>query len=1129
MNWTDAQREAIQTTGEDLCVTASAGSGKTAVLVERVLHLVRERNVPLERIVAITFTEKAAAEMKDRLRSECRERENSGPREEMKRWRELARSVETARMSTIHAFCAGLLRQHALEYRMDPPLDPDFTVLDGAESHLLREEVIEAAVEDLLEQPHEETLRLAAHYGIYQLKAMLAAFLRNPVTAGRLLSEKDFASPERILAYWRKHVEQACRDCLLGVGRSAAVRRFQRTFEGFGGLCTKPGDGREQLREQSLRLIAQIAALREPARIEQAIRAYLEWKVPGARKANWPTDAAFDELKEAQDEFKKLLLDCLTPPRDPEVEQRSAELTRDAVVCFRAVHDRYRAAKASRNALDFTDMILMALDMLRSQPGVCERIARGIDHLLIDEFQDTDREQYDIARLLCGTASPPELFIVGDAKQSIYRFRGAEVEVFETAKERRKTIGLHRNFRTVPEIVEFVNDLFTRTGLLEAVESQYVPAEAHRAPVNECRVHFVIPERAEDKETSSERRAREAAMIGDWIAAACSGKTDARVQPKGSDSTRRVTFGDIAMLLRALSDVHIYERALSERNIPFHVIAGRGFYERQEVLDVRNLLEAIVDPWHEPAVSGFLRSPMVGLTDDSLFVICRDSGVTAALVEGATPADFAQPEELEHARRLYKDLRAERGRPLPDFVRYVLERTGYEAMLAGLFLGGQRVSNVRKVMQLAEVFAKTRRPRLSAFVRYLDDVAASEIEEGEAALQAEGSDEVTIMSIHKSKGLEFPVVILPDLSRGANAGPASKVVFNREYGVVARPYEPSKSNAAEPQIYEVMKRDEKAKEAAERARLLYVAMTRARDWLVLGGSVTSAGRGKVPADSLMEPFASELGIVGMSDGTQLSGTGWSAEVRRTTATAAVAPADEGTRETPDWSVLARRLDEAPVIPATQRTFAVTTLAHRMYPSDEEPGTGGVPKPGALDPLLRGTLVHLYFEKWDFRTGPPDVASFLRREMPAARLEDRLCEALESATARFMASDAWKLVTEAVDIQRETPFILRVGDALVEGVIDAILDGDTILDYKTGLQRESRRHMYEAQLCLYAEALSRLRGAAPRRAWLFYVDTGELAPADISRERVAMVLEHAAKTIETVRSETLSNEMEVYSQ
>ena len=180
MKWTDAQTDAIQSTGQDLCVTASAGSGKTAVLVERVLHLVRECQVSLERIVAITFTEKAAAEMKDRLRSECRDREHSGSQEEMERWRGLARQIESARMSTIHAFCARLLRQYALDYRITPPLDPDFTVVDDAESCLLRAEVIDTAIEALLEQPHEETLRLAAHYGLYRLKEMLGVFSTIP-------------------------------------------------------------------------------------------------------------------------------------------------------------------------------------------------------------------------------------------------------------------------------------------------------------------------------------------------------------------------------------------------------------------------------------------------------------------------------------------------------------------------------------------------------------------------------------------------------------------------------------------------------------------------------------------------------------------------------------------------------------------------------------------------------------------------------------------------------------------------------------------------------------------------------------------------------------------------------------
>lgn len=1129
MKWTDAQLEAIQTTGQDLCVTASAGSGKTAVLVERVLHLVRECRVPLDRIVAITFTEKAAAEMKDRLRNECRERENSGSREDMSYWRELARQVETARMSTIHAFCGWLLRQHALAFRVDPPLDPDFSVLDEPESHLLRAEVIDAAVEELLEQPHEETLRLAGHYGVYRLKEMLEAFLRNPVTADRLLANENFVTPERILDYWQRQVYDVCRERLLRLGESSALRKFRQKFEGFGGLCAKSTDGREQLREASLNLIGKIIELRDAGKIERMIQTFLDWKMPSTRKANWPSDAAFEEVKESQDGFKAFLRDCLTPPRDAELEQRSAELTRDAVACFRAVYDQYRAAKASRNALDFTDLILLTLQMLRSQPEVCERIARGIDHLLIDEFQDTDREQYEIARLLCDTKTPPELFIVGDAKQSIYRFRGAEVEVFEEARGPRRTIGLHRNFRTVPEVVQFVNALFARSGLLEAVEPEYMPAEAHRASVGECRVQFLIPKQAEEKESAAEGRTREAAMIGDWIAAACSGELDVRIQPKESNEARPVTFGDIAMLFRALSDVRIYERALSERNIPFHVIAGKGFYERQEVLDVRNLLEAVVDPWHEPAVLGFLRSPMAGLDDDSLLAICRGPGATAALLEGKTPARFAQTRELDHARAVFQKLRAGRARPLPDFVRYLLECTGYEAMLAGLFLGEQRVCNVRKVMQLAEVFAKTRRPRLSAFVRYLDDVAAAEIEEGEAALQAEGSDEVTIMSIHKSKGLEFPVVVLPDLSRNANAGRTPKVVFHRQFGVVARPYVPGKKPNPEPQIHEIMKRDEKAKENAERARLLYVATTRARDWLVLSGAPGSSASGKPPADSLLEPFVNEFGILGAGDGTRIGDDGWSAEIRRVTAMTKVKPPKKDEAEAPDWDGIMRCLEEAPVRPATQHTFAVTRLVHHMYPSDEQRREAGEIDPDALDPLMRGTLIHRYFELWDFKEDPPAVDAFLRREMPVLHLRDRLREELMQAAERLRTSDAWQLLTAAKDIQREAPFMLRVGDALIEGVIDALLDGSTILDYKTGLQHEGRGAMYEAQLCLYAEALYRLRGAYPKGAYLYYADSGALAAADISRDHVADVLERAAKTMERVRNELVSSEMEPYLQ
>ncbi|HPJ98154.1 MAG TPA: UvrD-helicase domain-containing protein, partial [Candidatus Hydrogenedentes bacterium] len=894
MKWTDAQAEAIQTTGEDLCVTASAGSGKTAVLVERVLHLVIECNVPLERIVAITFTEKAAAEMKDRLRSECRAREQSGSKEGLDRWRNLARQVESAHMSTIHAFCARLLRQYALEYRITPPLDPDFAVVDDAESRLLRTEVVDTAIEELLERPHDATMRLATHYGVYQLKEMLERFLRNPVTASRLLSNEQFSSPERLLKFWRVRVEETCRARLLNLSKSAVFYNYLRKFKEFDGRCGIPTDGREQFRRTCIQLMEEVGQLRDPLLIEQLIMACIEERIPTTRKANWPSEEVFEELKKTQEAFKGYLREFLMPDHDPDVEQRSAELTRDAVACFRAVFEYYREAKTSRNVLDFTDLILLTLDMLQGQPELRERIARGIDHLLIDEFQDTDFEQYEIARLLRYTPAPPELFIVGDAKQSIYRFRGAEVEVFEAAKQESRTIGLHRNFRTVPEIVSFINDIFDRSGILEAVESPFMPADAHRAATGECRVHVLIPDAPEDKELSAQRRMREAAMIGDWIAAAHSGQLDVQVQAKGSDTTRKAAFGDMALLFRALSDIRIYERALAERHIPFHVIAGKGFYERQEVLDLRNLLEAVVDPWHEPALLGFLRSPMAGLDDDSILAICAGPGPVAALLEDGTPPDFRQTAGLDHARRMFRDLRAERERPLPDFVRYVLERTGYEAMVAGLFLGDQRACNVRKVMQLAETFVKTRRPRLSAFVRYLDDVASAEIDEGEASLQAEGSDEVTLMSIHKSKGLEFPIVILPDLSRGSHqGGNVGRVVFHRDFGIVARPYNPASERQTEPQIYTVMKRDEEAKEEAERARVLYVAMTRARDWLVLSGTVASGKSPRPAPDSLLEPIASELDVLNRGDGALLSGEGWTALVRRSTTPAAIdAPAPE---------------------------------------------------------------------------------------------------------------------------------------------------------------------------------------------------------------------------------------------
>ena len=251
-------------------------------------------------------------------------------------------------MSTIHAFCARLLRQYALDYRITPPLDPDFTVVDDAESCLLRAEVIDTAIEALLEQPHEETLRLAAHYGLYRLKEMLGSFLHNPVTAGRLLASDRFTSPDSIRKFWRERVDEACRARLLGLGASPALRKFRRVFERFDGLCTNPADGREQFRLACLRFIDEANRLRNPQKIEWLLRGCLGGRLPSTAKANWVSEQAFEDIKEAQDAFKKVLQDYVTPTEDPEVEQQSAELTRDAVACFRAVFDHRGQGRQKR-------------------------------------------------------------------------------------------------------------------------------------------------------------------------------------------------------------------------------------------------------------------------------------------------------------------------------------------------------------------------------------------------------------------------------------------------------------------------------------------------------------------------------------------------------------------------------------------------------------------------------------------------------------------------------------------------------------------------------------------------------------------------------------------------------------
>jgi len=1110
MSRTPNQTAAIEGMAKYLCVDAGAGSGKTSVLIDRIVRLIDQRLASLDDVVAITFTEAAAAEMKERLRAAFRERAPVDDPDEMSRWRDMERRIESARVSTIHAFCAGLLRENALRIG----LDPDFTVVAEAESDLLRGEVVTDTVHALLEASDEAAVRAATELGTRPLINEMEAMLKRRRLLDRIGRAHPVQDPEALCAHWRQVADEADRRNLVALARSPRLRLLRDGLADLAGHCDAPGDAREVGRAEMVAALDGILGCGDADTIRQHFGRIADVGFRGARKKNWDDEDALDAVKALEEETRKLAKDALPPEIDEETERRAARLTVDVHATYRNVLDAFQSAKAERACLDFDDLIRAALETLRGNDEVRARTARSIKFLLIDEFQDTDSSQLEMARLLAGHPEGPALFIVGDAKQSIYDFRDAEVEVFQQEKADADTvIPLGRNFRTVPEVMGFINETFARSDLLEAVEPEYVRLQTHRASAGPRRVEFLVPE-PEEGLNRDDYREREADLIAWRIESMCGGAEPASVIDKGSAEPRPAAFGDVALLFRSTNKIYLYEEGLRRRSIPYNVVAGAGFYERQEIIDLRNLLTVLVDPWDEAALLGFLRGPMAGLSDESLLEWCAGRGAAAAFRSSAVPGlngdsnrlfgSHVLPQwtttpdqinaycphlTLEAARELVADLRAHSEMPLPAFLRYVLDRTGYEALALSQFLGVQKASNVRKLVDLAEGFSRVRPPRLAAFVHYLDAVTLEAIREGEATLAPEGSGAVTLMSIHKAKGLEFPIVVIPDASRDLHGPDTRPLALHRELGVAARVTN-SDGESVRPAVYDAIRREHKHKGRAEHARILYVAMTRARDWLFIGGD-PAPGTG-----SWMKTFDDVYGLLEREDGDVVEGDGWGAVVRRT--------AERGKRaERPALEAAAPCVEDlvaraGPIVPSAEgrKSFSVSELLDAMTATRDAEDLDTAPADQSRDPLLRGSLVHRMLEIWDL-DGDPPIDPFLRRECPAIRAWDALGPYLRDVADRFTASPLGRRMKADPDLRREAPFLLRLGDAIVSGTIDALLGDGTIIDYKTGRFAPERHARYETQLRLYAVAVRRLLDKRPPAALLYYTDTADEHEVDLA--------------------------------
>ncbi len=1044
----------------ELLVAATAGSGKTSVLVERYVRSIVEDAVRPERLLAITFTDKAAGELRARVRERLLE---DGARD-------AARDLDGAWILTFHGFCARVLRAHAVA----AGLDPAFVVLDPAEARAARREAFESALAAFLADrdgaPRAGALDVAAAYGVDRLQTIVEQ--AHDALRSRGQTRPALPTPRPVApAAARAALEAACAAASAELVGARAIRTIDDARDALGAcaeLLAAGGDpepaalGRVALKGGVAELSGEACA-----RYEAARAAYAQALVD---RAAVPALALIGELLEA-------------------------------------FADAYADAKRARSAVDFDDLELLARDLLRSRPAVAAGYATRFERIMVDEFQDTNPLQLGLLEAL----DRDNVCTVGDELQSIYRFRHADVEVFRARRAalapRGEVATLGTSFRSHPEILDALEAAFAP---LHPGWVALVPGREPVAPRGP-RVELLV--------TDGEAFAAEPTPgLGAGLPAGAPGRqaearlVAQRVAALVADGT---SAGDVVVLLRAATDMGLFERALELEGLATLASGGRGWWARQQVQDLCAYLGALANPGDEPALLGLLASPLVGASADALALLAMARDGRSLWETLRDPATRLPPADGDRVAAFLGWFRPERERAprlgLDALLTRVVARTGYDLHVLGLPGGVRRLANVHKLVRLAADVEERRGRDVRAFIELASAELEADVSEPDAPVDLAGLEAVRLMTIHAAKGLEFEVVVVADLGRRPNVSHPDLLVGD-DGRVGLRLASLAGGEPRKVLDFAALQAQARRADEAEERRVTHVAVTRARERLILSGTLAGRGTPLAWIGPALVPGFEALGA-----GPPVADHAWErggrvARVRTVLSTPAtvgevlrVDPppprqlelALEGAAAAP---APAPALEPPPPVPATLSYSALSRYSacpYRFYlerelglPAGEPPPhlrDASPPAPG-IDALLRGTLVHALLERGAPGAGPPpeDEVRALGAEHDA-ELTDAEVADLRAMVGGFARSALAARLARALAVHREHGFaFVLAGGPIVTGFIDvhAIEEDGTalVVDYKSdpldGAEPEALvEATYGVQRRLYA--LAALRAGAPR--------------------------------------------------
>jgi len=1082
------QLEAVEERGCDVAVTAGAGSGKTYTLVARYATLLAEGISPRQ-IAAITFTKKAALEMRSKVRDALikLQTQAKGDSEELQKWSDLASKMDSARIGTIHSLCTEILRAFPAE----AGIDPRFEVVDEGVSKAYQHQAVEDTLKNLVAK--QRFLPLLKSISISTLRDILQTLL-----------EKRFDSVEVFQTNIdnRKRLVQEFQNRLRKPDFQEPIRELKSMSQ-----STLIADGGENLAGVLLEVrrlwMDAEAALEDGDPVTCAVVLHDLRRCLTIRGRLRDCDSK--EIYKALKSYFDLHLNPLTGGKNPSDEYPSPEtehlyeqllpLLREA---FDAVHRAYQDLLEIDQALDFDDLEYRAQQLLKI-PNIREYWQGELQALLVDEFQDTNRRQQEIVRALTG--SHGKLFMVGDPRQSIYRFRKADVTVFRSEearinREQGHVINLKRTYRAHAPLLDATGNLLA--GVINAERTSapdyyipYTPMVADRVDsdrgYNSPHVEFVLGE-GEDAESARPQMAKALAAR--------------LIELKAEKQFLR--WDEVALLFRASSGFPYYEEAFEEAGIPFVTVAGKGFYDRPEIRDLINILRALADPMDDLAFAGLLRSPAFGLSDAALYLL-RQTGQPywTALQKDLLALSSADQLSVRRARVICANLIPMVDRiPVGELLKLVVDTLDYRSLLAtadhkggdptAKASGGRLWRNVDKLLLDAR---KTGQVSVRAFLDTLETLNDAGAREGEAPAEADGC--VVLMTIHKSKGLEYPVVVLADAGRTRRPSSENVYLFN-EFGVTFK-----LENS--PMLYKMAKELDVDQEKCEDLRLLYVALTRARSKLLISTHCTPNKKTGIALNQWAKELVQAAGVT-TQEITEAAGKPFEYQMAKDYPLRFLCALKDSQIVMPDLT-----LPEKEPIPFNNLVhlyqpiegflaeISDVDLSQVWQITDQKRSVPG---------NIHGEIVHKAIQRWLF-PGDARLNALLEMESYNAGLvtfEQRrgVTERATELLNRLQACTLWKEINLAQERYSELPYSHIINDKVENRVIDLLYrdaGGWHIIDFKTDLiqsfaQKERLIQEYGLQVCKYKAFVESKLGIRVSGQLCFLDDQGEVSVVDV---------------------------------